>query len=90
MIIISNNELNENLRRKYKDETGKNAQWRGKITEGFKKWKNGEKVHKEENERVCILVSHDLKLQWQNYAGKMNISTISKLVRHSVDYYMKL
>ena len=45
MIIIShNNDLTEKMK-KYEKETGKKAKWRGIITEGFKKWVEGDKIY---------------------------------------------
>ena len=38
----------------YEKETGKKAIWRGVITEGFKKWKQGLKVYKRINDTISI------------------------------------
>ncbi len=72
----------------YEKETGKKAIWRGVITESFKKWKRGEKIYLDDKERIVILVSESIKNEWQEFASKNNISTISKLIRDSVKFYM--
>ena len=72
----------------YEKETGKKAIWRGNITKSFKKWKKGEKIHIEDKERVCILVSEEVKKQWQNFAKQNQISTTSRLIREGVKFFM--
>ncbi|HEA71205.1 hypothetical protein LCGC14_0492060 [marine sediment metagenome] len=72
----------------YEKETNKKAIWRGNITESFKKWQRGEKVYIDNKERICILASEDIKSKWQDFAAKNNISTLSKLIRESVEFYM--
>ena len=74
--------------RNYEKETGKKAIWRGVITESFKKWKRGEKIYLDDKERIVILVTESIKNEWQEFAAKNNISTISKLIRDSVKFYM--
>ncbi|KKL92046.1 hypothetical protein LCGC14_1888570, partial [marine sediment metagenome] len=72
----------------YEEETNKKAIWRGNITENFKKWQRGEKIYFDDKERICILVSEDMKNEWQDFGTKNNISTLSKLIRKSVEFYM--
>jgi len=72
----------------YEKETGKRAIWRGNITKNFKKWKKGEKIHIEDKERVCILVTEEVKKQWQNFTKQNQISTTSKLIREGVKFFM--
>ncbi|MHA2182873.1 MAG: response regulator [Promethearchaeota archaeon] len=73
----------------YQKETGKKAIWRGNITEGFKKWQKGEKIYEKNKERVMILVSEDNKKKWQNFIKNYNITTVSKLIRQSVKFFME-
>ena len=38
----------------YEAETGKYAVWRGIVTEGFRKWKEGEKIYDRDKERISF------------------------------------
>jgi len=73
---------------KFEKETGRQAIWRGNITKDFLKWQKGEKVYTKNKERINILISEEKKNKWEKFKEKNNISTISKLVRRSVDYYI--
>ena len=73
----------------YEKETGKRALWRGTLTEGFKGWKKGDEVSEKEKERITTLVSPETKKKWQNYTERKNISTISKLIRNAVEFYLE-
>ena len=75
---------------KYEKETGKNAIWHGVITVSFKKWKRGEKIYFDDKERIVILVTENNKNKWQDFAIKNDISSVSKLIRDSVELYMNL
>ena len=90
MIKIEKDEKLKDSIRIYEKETHKKAIWRGNITESFKKWQRGEKVYIDNKERICILVSEDIKSNWQDFTAKNNISTLSKLIRESVEFYMTL
>lgn len=72
----------------YEQETGKYAVWRGVITEGFKKWKDGEKVYDRDKERISLYISDDTKKKWQDFKEKHDYSTISKLIRESVNQFI--
>jgi len=66
------NFISENLKKtkemeQYENETGKFAIWRGRITEGFRKWQKGEKIYEKNKERIMILVSEEIKSNWQNF-----------------------
>jgi CheY-like chemotaxis protein len=74
--------------KQYEDETGKYAIWRGKVTEGFKKWLKGEKVYNRDKDRISLYVSANMKDEWQDFIKNHNISTISKLIRQSVGQYI--
>ena len=75
--------------KKYEEETGKKAIWRDTVTEGFKKWQKGEKIYEIDKERITFLVSEGTKSKWQEFMKKKNLSTFSKLIRKSIDYYME-
>ena len=70
--------------KRYEEETGKYAVWRGVVTEGFKKWAKGEKVYNRDKERISLYVSDETKNLWQDFIKKSNYNTISKLIRDSV------
>ena len=88
MIFISNNEKLTKEMIKYEEETGKKALWKGNITEKFKRWQRGEKIYDKDKERIGILISEEAKVKWQKFANENNISTISKLIRKAVDFYI--
>ncbi len=72
----------------YERETGKYAVWRGAITEAFKKWQKGEKIYDRDKERISLYVSEETKNQWQDFIKEKEYSTISKLIRESVKYFI--
>ncbi|HEC37105.1 hypothetical protein LCGC14_1294560 [marine sediment metagenome] len=73
----------------YKEQTDKYANWRGTVTEGFKKWLKGEKIYDRNKERISLYVSEETKKQWQDFKKSHEYSTISALIRDSVDYYIE-
>ena len=73
----------------YEEETGKYAVWRGQITEAYKKWLKGEKIYDRDKERISLYVSEDTKQDWQEFIKNNNYSTISKLIRESVSYFIQ-
>jgi len=77
------------LMKEYEEETDKYAIWRGSTTEGFKKWLKGEKIYDRDKERISLYVSEKTKQQWQDFKEKKEYSTISALIRESVDYYIE-
>lgn len=77
------------LMKKYEDETGKYAIWQEKITEGFKKWLKGEKIYDRDKERISLYVAEDTKEKWQEFIRDHNYTTISKLIRDSVDHFIE-
>ncbi len=79
----------EELRKLYEDQTHKYAEWRGTITEGFKKWLKGEKIYDRDKERISLYVSEDTKTKWEDFKDSNKYSTISALIRDSVDYYIE-
>lgn len=74
---------------KYEKETGKYAIWRGKITDGFLKWKKGEKIYDKDKERISFYVTEDTKVKWQEFAKNYNYPTISKLIREAVNSFIE-
>jgi CheY-like chemotaxis protein len=76
------------LMEEYEEDTGKYAIWQDKITEGFKKWLKGEKIYDRDKERISLYVSEDTKEKWQNFIKEQNYTTISKLIRESVNYFI--
>ena len=90
---IANINLNskevKDLMKKYEEGTDKYAIWRGTITEGFKKWLKGEKIYDRDKERISLYVSEETKQHWQNFKDSHEYSTISALIRESVDYYIE-
>lgn len=74
--------------KEYEEITGKYSVWRGGVTEGFKKWLKGEKIYDRDKERISLYVSDDTKTEWQNFIKDHNYSTISKLIREAVNYFI--
>ncbi|KKM72794.1 hypothetical protein LCGC14_1416950 [marine sediment metagenome] len=85
---MSVNGQNEEMRR-YEVETGKKAIWHDVITKGFRNWQKGEKIYKNEKERFCLLLSSEIKKEWQNFVKNNEFSTISKLIRKSVEFFIE-
>ncbi len=73
----------------YEKETGRFAIWRGRITEGFKKWKKGEKIYESDKERIMILVPENTKSRWQEFVKDEEYSSVSKLIRDSVELFIE-
>ncbi len=73
----------------YEKSTGKYSVWRGIVTEGFKKWQKGEKVYNRDKERISLYVSEEIKKNWVDFIKESNFSTISKLIRESVKYFIE-
>ncbi len=88
MISILNNEKKNSEMEKYEKETGKYAVWRGIITEGFKKWQRGEKIYDRDKERISLYISEESKEKWQNFIESSKYSSISKLIRDAVDFFI--
>ncbi len=87
--INLNDEKIQELQILYQNETDKYSVWRGAITEGFKKWLKGEKIYDRDKERISLYVSEEKKQQWQDFKKSHNYSTISSLIRDSVDYFIE-
>ncbi len=85
--IIGDGKLTEEMMR-FEKETRKKALWKGVVTEKFKKWQRGEKIYNQDKERIGILVSEETKTRWQDFAVNNNVTTISKLIRTAVDFYI--
>lgn len=72
----------------YEEQSNKYAEWRGTVTEGFKKWLKGEKIYDRDKERISLYVSEDRKNRWSEFKESHEYSTISALIRDSVDYFI--
>lgn len=46
------------------------------------------KGNKQEKERITILVSEETKSRWQDFSKVKNFSTLSKLIRNSVEFFI--
>lgn len=88
MISILNNDKKTGEMEKYEKETGKYAIWRGLITEGFKKWQRGEKIYDRDKERISLYISEETKKKWQNFIESSKYSSISKLIRDAMDFFI--
>lgn len=73
----------------YEQKTGKKAIWHGKITNGFLKWKQGEKDYYADKKRISVYVSTEIEKNWQNFLNSHNYSSFSKLIRESVNFFIK-
>ena len=73
----------------YENEMGKYAVWRDQITEGFKTYLEGGKIYDRDKERISLYVSEETKEKWQKFIKEKNFSTISKLIRESVNNYVE-
>ena len=74
---------------KFETETGKRAIWRGSITESYKKWQKGEIDFEIDKERISLYISKDVKDEWLNFANNNNYSTLSKLIRESLKFFIE-
>lgn len=84
----NSNEKTEQMKR-YEKETGRYAIWRGVVTEGFRKWKRGEKVYHRDKERISLYVPEDTKSKWLDYTKNNGDLTISKLIRQAVAAFIE-
>jgi CheY-like chemotaxis protein len=86
-----NSEQAKKLMTEYEESTDKYAKWRGNITEGFMKWLKGEKIYDREKERISLYVADKTKEEWNEFikTHKDKYNTISKLIRKSVNYFIK-
>ncbi len=73
----------------FERETGKRSVWRGNITESFKKWQRGESNIEIDKERISLYISKDVKDEWLNFANNNNYSTLSKLIRESLRFFIE-
>ena len=88
MIYISDDTKKTKEMLQYEEETGKYAIWRGKVTDGFLRWKAGEKIYDKDKERISFYVSEETKAKWKDFAELYNYSTISKLIREAVNNFI--
>ncbi|MFX1500143.1 MAG: response regulator [Promethearchaeota archaeon] len=74
---------------KYELETGKNAIWNNEITKGFVKWQKGERLYDIDKERVALYVPKDMKERWVSFVNSNNYSTLSRLVKEALEFYIQ-
>ncbi len=89
MISISNKLNITSEMKRYEEETGRQAIWHGELTKGFKRWKEGEKNIYGNKKRISVYISHETEQKWQDFINSVESKTISKLIRVSVDEYIK-
>ena len=88
------NKITEDLKKtkemeKFERETGKRAIWRGSITESYKKWQKGEVDFEIDKERISLYIAKDVKDEWINFANNNNYTTLSKLIRESLKFFIE-
>jgi len=89
-VISISNKLNiTSEMKRYEEETGRQAIWHGELTKGFKRWKEGEKNIYGNKKRISVYISHETEQKWQDFINSVESKTISKLIRVSVDEYIK-
>ena len=89
VIDIPTNDKKTNKMEEYEKDTGKQAVWRGEITKGFLKWKEGEKDYYSNKKRISVYVSSETERQWQEFLKSYGVISFSKLIRESVGYYIE-
>ncbi len=82
-------EYTEEEKKEYERETGKYAVWRGVTTEGFKKWKKGEKIYDRDKMRISFYISEEMKKNWKEFMKIHHYSMFSKLLRESVNTFIE-
>ena len=92
---IENLDLDDDKTKEYMEqyqlETNKNPIWRNVVTEAFKKWLKGDPIYDRAKERISLYVEDSTKEEWQDFidSHKDNYRTISKLIRDSVNFFIK-
>ena len=86
---MSNNLKKTKQMQDYEKETGKQAIWRGRITEKFKKWQKGEDSYDDNKERISLYVNKEVKDEWSNFAKNNDYPTLSKLIRESLRFFIE-
>ena len=73
----------------YELETGKQAIWNDEVTKGFVKWQKGERIYDVDKERVALYIPKDTKEKWVSFADNNDYSTLSKLIREALEFYIQ-
>jgi CheY-like chemotaxis protein len=86
--------MSENIKKneemeKYEKETGRKAIWRGEITKGFEKWKEGEKDYYSGKKRISVYITGETERKWLEFIEEQDISSLSKLIRQGINYYIE-
>ena len=88
MIIISDQIKKTKEMKQYEELTGRKAIWREKITESFKKWQKGDKNYNINRDRISLYVPEGLKSEWVKFAEENDYSTLSKLIRDAIKFFI--
>lgn len=83
---MENNPEKTDKMKEFEETTGKNALWHGKITDAYKKWKNGKINYNQNKDRISLYVPEGKKDEWKKIAKEYNM-TLSKLVRNALKFY---
>jgi len=89
VITISDNINRTEEMEKYEEETGRQAIWLGELTKGFIRWKEGEKNYYGDKKRISVYISRETEKKWQDFTDNVESKTLSKLIRVSVNEYIK-
>jgi CheY-like chemotaxis protein len=86
--------MSENIKKneemeKYEEKTGRKAIWRGEITKGFEKWKEGEKDYYSGKKRISVYITGETERKWLEFIEEQDISSLSKLIRQGINYYIE-
>ena len=90
MILISGNQKENAEMKKYEEITGKLAIWRGTVTKGYLKWKEGEKDYYSNKKRISVYISTETEKKWSEFLKHSDFNSFSKLIRESVNNYIKV
>lgn len=72
----------------YEKDTGRKAIWRGEVTKSFLKWKEGGKDYSNKK-RISVYVPSEVVRKWQEFIEGHSMTSFSKLIRESVNFYLK-
>lgn len=90
MIFISGNQNDDTAMKKYEETTGKQAIWRGNVTKGYLKWKEGERDYYSNKKRISVYVSTETEKNWSEFLKHSKFNSFSKLIRESVNNYINV
>ncbi len=76
--------------KKYEELTGKLAIWRGTVTKGYLRWKDGERDYYSDKKRISVYISTETEKKWSEFLKNSKFSSFSKLIRESVNNYVNV